>query len=471
MALSLRRRLVTVSLLAAVAFVGAVLAFAVLARTSTQQRRLQAEERVTREAERIRDAAELGGGLRVRRMPSGLLDESLRDAQGYGPPGLQGPMGPGGLAVRALRQEAALECARTRALTLRWAEARRGLRRRDDGNAQLVVAVVPVERGGYAWASSWVISPRAEAVWRLGVLALALATLAMVVVALHTLAALNRGARQLGDGLRALSRDLGATVERPSVAELAQVSDGIASLARDLLRAQDEHVRLSRELAVRDRLASLGRVAAGVAHEVRNPMASIKLRVDLARQTVLAPRADLGGVAADLAEVADEIARLDRLVADLLIVSGRRVGPKRDADLRALVEQRAALLEASARERSVTFETAGSGRATVDVDGVVRAVDNLLRNAVEASPEGGSVRVAVRPSGVGAPQGCVIAVEDRGAGVAPERVGELFEPFFTTKAEGTGLGLALSRAVAEAHGGTLTYRREGATTVFELRLP
>src|SRR4051794_30097081 len=104
MGLSLRRRLVTVSLLAAVACVGALFAFFVLARTSTQQRRLQAEERVTREAERIRDVADVGAGIRGRRMPSGLLDADLHDVSGRG---LNAPGGPAATAMRALRQEAA----------------------------------------------------------------------------------------------------------------------------------------------------------------------------------------------------------------------------------------------------------------------------------------------------------------------------------------------------------------------------
>jgi signal transduction histidine kinase len=94
-------------------------------------------------------------------------------------------------------------------------------------------------------------------------------------------------------------------------------------------------------------------------------------------------------------------------------------------------------------------------------------LDNLLRNAVQASPPGAEVIVRTRTTDGGA----VVEVEDRGAGVPPDRVSELLEPFFTTRAEGTGLGLAMSRAVAEAHGGTLRYVRDGGTTRFTLTIP
>jgi signal transduction histidine kinase len=251
------------------------------------------------------------------------------------------------------------------------------------------------------------------------------------------------------------------------VPELAGVSDGISSLAQALLREQASSAQLSRELGQRERLASLGRVAAGIAHEVRNPLASIKLRIDLSRQTVLLPHVDLAGIAADLSEAGDEIARLDRLVADLLVVSGRRMGPRRDTDLRALVDQRADYLDAMASERGVKLAVEGSARAAVDADSLVRVVDNLLRNAIEAAPEGSTVRASLTSR-----EGAVtLAVSDRGAGVPAERERELFEPFFTTKNEGTGLGLALSRAVIEAHGGGLRYRRDGSVTVFEATLP
>jgi signal transduction histidine kinase len=156
--------------------------------------------------------------------------------------------------------------------------------------------------------------------------------------------------------------------------------------------------------------------------------------------------------------------RLDRLVSDLLLVAGKQAGPRRRVDLGELARARA---EALAPLSQVQIHVEGQGAALADGDSVARAVDNVLRNAVEASPAGAAVEVHVTTE-----NGHVeLQVDDHGAGVDPGRVSELFEPFFTTKSDGTGLGLAISRAIARAHGGDLTYARFGDVTRFSLSLP
>ncbi len=327
---------------------------------------------------------------------------------------------------------------------------------------QLVTAAAPAP-GGVAWAAYVVLPFSSLETWKWVITALALSAALLVFTAIATTLSFRRSAGELNETLTLLGGDLTTKVPQPKVLELTGIADGIRSLAAQLLTSREATDRLGRELAQQERLAALGRVAAGVAHEVRNPLASIKLRLDLTTSAHALPESAKKSIAA----AADEIARLDRLVSDLLLVAGNKIGPRRALDVAELVRMRAEALAPWAATRQVKLHAVGQGRADADPESVARALDNLMRNAVEASPADAPVEVVVR-----AREGRVdVVVADRGAGVAESRVGELFEPFFTTKAEGTGLGLAISRAIARAHGGDLTYARGDEVTSFCLSLP
>jgi signal transduction histidine kinase len=339
------------------------------------------------------------------------------------------------------------------------------------GAGRLVERAAPASGGRVAWVAYKVgQSPYVQS-WRVLVVALTISAMLLVASALMSLVTFKRGAHQLLSATRALSRDLTAPVPRPPVGELADIGDGIAALARSLTESRQAQERLARDLARGERLAALGRVVAGVAHEVRNPLASIKLRLDLAASPGAGAPPLPPAVTGAIAHASAEIARLDGLVADLLTVSGRALGPREPLDLAQLARRRADALAPWAALRGVTMHVAegapGEAVATGDADRLARAVDNLLRNAVEASPGGDVVDVEVRADS----EQVHLRVVDRGAGIPQGQAGELFEPFFTTKSDGTGLGLAISRAIAQAHGGEVAYSRDGAVTRFELTLP
>ena len=337
--------------------------------------------------------------------------------------------------------------------------------------ARLVERAAPAPGGRVAWVAFKVgPSPYLQS-WRVIVGALTISAMLLVLICLASLVSFKRGASQLMSATRALSRDLTAPVPRPPVGELAAIGDGIAALARSLTESRQAQERLARDLARGERLAALGRVVAGVAHEVRNPLASIKLRLDLAASPAGGAPPLPVAVTGAIAHASAEIARLDGLVADLLTVSGRALGPREPLDVAQLARRRADALAPWAALRGVTMHVAdaapGVAVATGDADRLARAVDNLLRNAVEASPGGDVVEVEVEARA----DQVHLRVVDRGVGIPSGQTGELFEPFFTTKADGTGLGLAISRAIAQAHGGEVAYSRDGALTRFELTLP
>jgi signal transduction histidine kinase len=333
----------------------------------------------------------------------------------------------------------------------------------DQAPNTLIVAATPAKSGGgYAWVAYLVMPLQALQTWRLITIGLAFATALLVFTSVWAMLGFRRSAADLNATLATLGKDLTAPVPTPRAAELTGIAEGIRTMARDLLSSREATERLGRELAQKERLAALGRVAAGVAHEVRNPLASIKLRLDLSASDQL-PESTRKAVGAASAE----IARLDRLVSDLLLVAGNKLGPRRAVGVGSLVRARSESLQPWATTRQVALEVSGDGDADIDVESVARALDNLLRNAIEASPPASTVAVRVDDGG----PSLVVHVEDSGNGVEPARAAELFEPFFTTKAEGTGLGLAISRAIARAHGGDVTYARNGTVTRFSLSLP
>jgi signal transduction histidine kinase len=290
----------------------------------------------------------------------------------------------------------------------------------------------------------------------------ALATLAFVAIALGALVALRRGAADLDAGLAMLQTDLQAKIPLPRIGELKRVAAGLRQMATHLAETQERERALAAKLVHEQRLGALGRVAAGVAHEVRNPLTGIKLTLDNMARRHLDERS-----ANDVAICREEIARIDRVVSSLLLVARKGALEATKFDAAELVDERMAIAAGLAAARDVQLVRDGSVSITANRDALSRVIDNLLRNGMEASPEKAEVRVELRHSGGDAR----IRFIDRGAGVPDGRLGELFEPFFTLKPEGTGLGLFLSRSLLEAHGGTLTYDREDGATCFSATLP
>jgi signal transduction histidine kinase len=448
----IRHRILSILLLGVITSALSVVALVQLLTTSTSQRIERAREAVVEDVDRLA------------RAPSQLRDPTPSALIGMRAGIWTESVAPEALAfpLRGVVSESVARARETK---------RREMREVPLNGATVIVAVKPVDdpvAAGLPPASTvfavYQVRPMASLqTWQRIVALLVGATVLLVGAAVYSIVTVGRGAAGLRASLESLGTDLTAPVARPRVRELDEIADGIAALARRLVEARDKEKKLSREMAQNERLAALGRVAAGVAHEVRNPLASIKLRLDLA-----AAGSGLSEPTADAVRHAiREIERLDRLVADLLFAAGRAVGPKGKRDVGELVRERAFALAPWTDERRVRIVVSGSGSALLDTDAMARAIDNLLRNAVEASREGASVEARV----VTDDERVVIEIEDEGAGVPADRVSELFEPFFTTKPSGTGLGLAISRAIAQAHGGDLVYVRQRDVTRFSLSLP
>jgi len=202
---------------------------------------------------------------------------------------------------------------------------------------------------------------------------------------------------------------------------------------------------------------------AGIAHEVRNPLGAIDLFAGLLAEE-LARRPE----EAHVARIRSELANLSKVVEEFLDYARARPPLREDVDLRLLLAEVADVAQPLASERQVSLTVDGGGTARADREQLRRAAVNLVRNAVEAAPVASEVEVVAHTSGGEA----VVEVRDRGPGLSAEARASLFRPFFTTKERGTGLGLALAKKVAEAHGGTLALEdREGGGTVARLAVP
>ncbi|HEX8073026.1 MAG TPA: ATP-binding protein [Pyrinomonadaceae bacterium] len=233
------------------------------------------------------------------------------------------------------------------------------------------------------------------------------------------------------------------------------------------------------QLARSRRLATTGQLAAGVAHEINNPLAAVTTCAEAALRDLRQAPAEVRAFAAErnwsfyLEEIVRQALRCKAITRGLLDLARQRRARRAPCELNALVE-RAALVHAQrAAERGVTLATeldAAVGEVATDEAMVRQVLDNLLTNALDAAGAGG--RVVVKTAAHG-PR-VAVEVADTGPGIAPELLTRIFEPFYTTKeaGQGSGLGLAISTTLAEALGGALTVEsKRGAGSCFRLWLP
>ena len=266
--------------------------------------------------------------------------------------------------------------------------------------------------------------------------------------------------RRIGRLTAEIAAHDGASLPRVSPTGASDVDQVVAALnqASARLEAALEEARTqSARAAAAERLAALGRVAAGVAHEIRNPIAAMRLRAE-------------SGLAGDdtrrrgaLGAILGQIDRLDRLSAELLAVTQRRAPELQDVDLAAFL---AAIIRDHAAPH-LNFNIAAAGTARCDPAMIRRALDNLVLNASRYLAQGGTISLsASRITGR-----LLMTVADTGPGVDPALRDRLFEPFVTSRPDGTGLGLAIAREMVQAHGGTITLAPGSGGAVFTIEIP
>lgn len=256
----------------------------------------------------------------------------------------------------------------------------------------------------------------------------------------------------------------GADARRVSLSVTALESgEGRIVLLHDVTETHRMRLQAERN----ERLAAMGEMVAGLAHQLRTPLAAALLYTGNLRQRELGP--------ADRVKLADRaierLRYLERLIRDMLLFArGDSLGRERFG-ICELVGELVHTLEPLARARELRFEArcdCGELAVLGDRKALGGALTNLIENAIQATDAGGVVSLTVADDG----ESAAFRVADSGRGIEPAQQERLFEPFFTTRADGTGLGLAIARGVARGHGGDITIESSpGKGSVFTLALP
>ncbi len=220
-----------------------------------------------------------------------------------------------------------------------------------------------------------------------------------------------------------------------------------------------------------ERLSSLGELSMGIAHEIRNPLAGMRITAQALEEEV-----GQNPLAREyVSRIISEIDRLNDLLKSFFSFAKPQKPTLVPCRLEELVKEVIFILQGELRERGVEVQTHFSAelpQLMLDTGQIKQVLFNLVRNGMQAMSHGGILRIGVALNAQARPPEVILSVADTGKGINPEHRGKIFDPFFTTKAKGLGLGLSISYRILQAHGGRISFHSEvGKGTTFHVHLP
>jgi len=228
---------------------------------------------------------------------------------------------------------------------------------------------------------------------------------------------------------------------------------------------------MERDLKTADRLAAVGKFAAGIAHEVRNPLASISGSVEILKGKLDFPEGEENRRLMDI--VIREVDWLDSLITQFLDYAKPSVPDKKTFELKALINEIVESFRntADTAERGIEISCGfvGGGSIIADRNQIKQVLWNLIKNAAEACDKNGTIDIHTQKDSDD--ENMVITVTDSGMGIPDSIKDDVFSPFSTSKHKGTGLGLPIARNIVESHGGQMTFRSLPGKTTFTITLP
>lgn len=286
--------------------------------------------------------------------------------------------------------------------------------------------------------------------------------------------------RRLTAGTRAIARgDLDYTIPLRRKDEIGELANSFNTMTTELKKAREELGRIQSHLIQVEKMVSLGKLCASVAHELNNPLGGILTYARLSQKKLNSPNLTverISSIQEDLSIVADETSRCGSIVKNLLLFSKMQIGEFAPMDLHQILDRCAQLVEHHLKLKNIELTKnycKGVAEVICDKDQIQQAFLAILDNAAEAMPQGGTLSLITNCNW--RKKRVQIQIQDTGSGIAPADLPHVFEPFYTTKKEGKGVGLGLSvcYGIIERHDGKIEVTStvdQGTTFIIELPL-
>lgn len=233
-----------------------------------------------------------------------------------------------------------------------------------------------------------------------------------------------------------------------------------------IIKDVSDKIVMQEQLQKSDRLNVIGELAAGIAHEIRNPMTALKGFIQLLESCITAEHAMYYQV------ITSELARIDSIINEFLILAKPQAIRFQEKDINKIIRETVELLDAQAVLYNVQFKTKYNDNLPplyCEPNQLKKVFINIIKNAIEVMPDGGNVSITIKRTEKNQVK---VSIKDEGMGIPKEKMNRLGEPFYTTKERGTGLGLMVSYRIIEDHKGTIQIEsEEGKGTVFHINLP
>lgn len=275
----------------------------------------------------------------------------------------------------------------------------------------------------------------------------------------------------VGGTVKISKGDFAHTIDIPSQDEIGDLAKSFNKMSRELLQTREGMEEANRKLIQAEKLASIGRISATIAHEIRNPLTSVKLNIQKVSQST-----QLDEVEEEHLKISQEgIGQIEKFIKEFLDFTRMSELNLAQFPVGQILEESIKMMSDFLAQKKVILEKKFGKKeplALVDGDKLRQVFLNILRNAYEAVDEGGKISVSLSLKREEESRKIRVVISDNGRGIPIGDWENIFEPFYTTKSSGTGLGLAIARKIIEQHRGLIrVIKREGRGTSFEVLIP